>query len=282
LKFAVTISLVPEAARGPFVYHCRPPAGRESGVSLADACRRASQLGFDAVEIFPAHAAGVPRQELAGLLAEHGLAVAAFGTGAGWLVQGLSLSAADPEVRARAVDFVRGIIELGAEFSAPAIVGSIQGRSAAGTPRDLAVGLLAESLRALGRHAAALGQPLLYEPLNRYETDLFNRQAEAAAFFDAEGLVGLRLLCDLFHMNIEEPDPPATLAALGPLVGHVHWADSNRRALGMGHTDAEPIAAALAETGFAGYLSAEVFPLPSAEAAAEASIRSMRAHAARR
>ena len=54
----------------------------------------------------------------------------------------------------------------------------------------------------------------------------------------------------------------------GALVGHVHFADSNRRAIGLGHTDIAPIAAALRDIGYAGYLSAEILPLPDAETAA--------------
>jgi sugar phosphate isomerase/epimerase len=69
-------------------------------------------------------------------------------------------------------------------------------------------------------------------------------------------------------MNIEEADIAATLRAVGPLVGHVHFADSNRRAIGLGHTAMPPIIAALRAIGYAGYLSAEILPLPDDTAAA--------------
>ncbi len=274
MKSAITISLVPEALRGPFVFHCPGT----TGLSLADACAQAAALGFDAVEIFAADAASLPRADLAAALARHGLGVAAIGTGAGWVKHGLSLTDPDAGRRAAAVEFVEGIVELAADFQAPAIIGSMQGRSGPACDLGTALGHLSESLRGLSERAAVRGQPLLYEPLNRYETDLFNRQADAAAFLAAESLSHVKLLCDLFHMNIEEVDPAASLVALGPRVGHVHWADSNRRAMGLGHTSPERIVAALAEIGFGGYLSAEVFPLPTAEAAARASIESFRRH----
>ena len=44
------------------------------------------------------------------------------------------------------------------------------------------------------------------------------------------------------------------LRAVGALVGHVHFADSNRRAVGFGHTDVGPIVAALRELGYACFL----------------------------
>jgi sugar phosphate isomerase/epimerase len=86
----------------------------------------------------------------------------------------------------------------------------------------------------------------------------------------------VRLLCDLFHMNIEEADIAASLVFAGRRVGHVHWADSNRQAMGLGHTDPEPVVAALRGTGYQGFLSAEVFPLPKEMDAARQTIKSLR------
>lgn len=276
MKSAVTICLVPEARRGPFVFHVDPDPTAAAAITL-DACvREAAGLGFDSVEVFPADADSFPRQKLRDLLPEHNLGLAAVGTGAGWLKHGLSLTDPDTGVRKRAIEFIAALIDVAGEFGSPAIIGSMQGRSSAAVPRETALDLLAGALGPLGERAARHGQPLFYEPLNRYETDLFNRQAEAVAFLELRRLAHVRLLCDLFHMNIEEIDVAATLRDLGHHVGHVHWADSNRRAMGLGHTPAEPIVAALRGIGFAGHLAAEVFPLPTATAAAAASIESFR------
>jgi sugar phosphate isomerase/epimerase len=267
MKSAVTICLVPEAARGPFVFHG----------SLADGCRAAAELGFDAVEVFPATAAEIPGDALQALLATHGLALAAVGTGAGWVKHGLCLCHADAANRIRARDFIAGIIDAAGDLGAPAIIGSMQGRSGGEVSRAAALDLLADALHDLGRRAAGHGVPLFYEPLNRYETDLFNRQAEAAEFLRSRGIANVKLLCDLFHMNIEEADLAGALAACGDLVGHVHWADSNRHAVGFGHTAVAPAVAALRAMRYAGYLSAEVFPLPTPLDAARRSIDAFRA-----
>ena len=86
----------------------------------------------------------------------------------------------------------------------------------------------------------------------------------------------VKLLCDLFHMNIEEADIGSSLRAAGPLVGHVHFADSNRQAVGFGHTHVPPIIDALRSIGYAGYLSAEILPLPDSVSAARQTIDSYR------
>lgn len=266
IQSAITISLVPEARGGPFVFWD----------DLAAGCARAAALGFDAVEIFPPAADALDARELKKLLAQHSLKVAAVGTGAGWVKHQLRLTDPDAVIRRRAVDFIAAIVDFAGGFNAPAIIGSMQGRVETGVERASSLAWLAESLEQLGPRAHALGVPLLYEPLNRYETNLFNRTADAVAFLKTLRTKNVKLLCDLFHMNIEEPDMAAALRAGGAFVGHVHFADSNRQAVGFGHTDLVPVLQALRDIGYAGYLSAEILPLPDAETAAKQTIASFR------
>jgi len=266
MRSAVTISLVPEARGGPFVFWD----------DFAAACAQAAALGFDAIEIYPSSAEELDVGDIAHRLAAHGLKCAACGTGAGWVKHRLRLTDPDVTVRRKAIGFATGIVDAAGTLGAPAIVGSMQGRSGDDATREQALGWLTEALAALAERAASHGVPLLYEPLNRDDTNLFNRQAEAAEFLRAMGLGNVMLLCDLFHMSMEEADIANALRAAGPLVGHVHFADSNRLAMGWGNTDMAPIMAALREIDYAGYLSAEILPLPDSISAARQTIQSFR------
>ena len=116
----------------------------------------------------------------------------------------------------------------------------------------------------------------MYEPLNRYETNLLKTMAEGSEFLRSLKTKNVRLLADLFHMNIEEANVAQGLRDAGQYLGHVHFVDSNRRAPGLGHTDFAPIATALQELNFAGYISAEALPLPDSETAAKKTIESYR------
>jgi sugar phosphate isomerase/epimerase len=264
---AITVSLVPEARQGPFVFH----------EGLEDACRHAAALGFDAIEIFPPSAAVLEPTRLRAVLAEYGLRLAAVGTGAGWLCHQWSLTSEQPEVRQRAEDFIRGIIDAAGCLGAPAIIGSMQGRAASAEGRPVALNWLGEAVTRLAEHAwHRHGQQLLVEPLNRYETNLLNTLPETAAWLSGLATEHARILADLFHMNIEEADMAAALRAAGPWIGHVHFADSNRRAVGLGHSPLAPAVACLRELGYSGYLSAEIFPRPDAETAARQTIDSFR------
>jgi sugar phosphate isomerase/epimerase len=266
IRSAITVCLVPEAAAGPFVYHC----------DLATGCARAAAAGFDAVEIFPTEADDIDSFQLRSLLKTHGLALAAMGTGAGWVRRKLTLTDPDGHQRMCARDFAAAIVDLAGGFGAPAIIGSMQGRWGGGVSKAQALDWLREELDQLAPRAHALGVPLLFEPLNRYEANLFNTVSEAVEFLGTLRTRNVRLLCDLFHMNIEEADVAAALKLAGPLLGHVHFADSNRRAIGLGHTAIEPIAEVLREIGYAGYASAEILPLPDADTAARQTMESFR------
>jgi len=266
MKSAVTVSLVPQARGGPFVFWD----------GLEDAARQASAHGFDAIEIFPPNADALDTAAIRELLKSHQLAVAAVGTGGGWVLHKWTLTHQDAAIRESARHFIRKIIDKAAASGAPAILGSMQGRSEGEVSREQALAWLGDALEDFGEHAAQRGQPFLYEPLNRYETNLFDRTPDAAAWLRTLRTSNVRILSDLFHMNIEEADIAAALREAGSLVGHVHFADSNRRAIGLGHTAVAPIIAALRGIGYDGYLSAEILPLPDATTAARQTIESFR------
>ena len=233
-------------------------------------------LGFDAIEIFAPSGQHVDRAQLQELLGRHRLQLAAVGTGAGMLLHNHSLSDPDPDNRERACTFVREIINFGADFGAPAIVGSMQGQTHGTRSRESTLEDLADSIRELADHAAGRGMELLMEPLNRYETDLVKTLADGVQFIESVGAENVKLLADLFHMNIEETDPAQAILNCPGNIGHVHFVDSNRRAAGLGHTDYAPIAQALSATGFDGFASAEAFPQPDARTAAEMTIKAYR------
>jgi sugar phosphate isomerase/epimerase len=268
IRSAVTVSLVEEARGGPFVFWD----------DLAAACQRAAELGFDAVEIFAPGPAAVDPQLLNQLLNSHGLRVAAVGSGAGMVKHGLSLTDPRAEQRTAAQQFLRGMIEFGARYGAPTIIGSMQGRWGGALDREAALALLRDALNDLGEYANRQGVRLLYEPLNRYETNLITTLADGELLLQMLSTDNVRLLADLFHMNLEETNLAEALRQTEGSIGHVHFVDSNRRAAGLGHTDFGPIAAALHAIHYEGYLSAEALPYPDSDTAARCTIDAFRRH----
>lgn len=266
IRSSVTISLVAEAKGGPFVFWDDLDAG----------CRKAKEIGFDAVELFAPSADAVSSEHLKKLLQDEGLALAAVGTGAGWVKSRLHLALPDAAARGKARDFIRSIIDFGGPLGAPAIIGSMQGRSGEGVNHETALGYLADALEELGQHAQQYGVPLIYEPLNRYETNMATTVEAGLSLLSRLSTTNVVLLADLFHMNIEEVDVAAAIRAGGDRIGHVHFVDSNRRPAGCGHLDFAPIAAALQAIGYQGFASAEALPYPDSESAARQTMKAFR------
>lgn len=266
IRSSVTIALVPQIKTGPWIFW----EDLESGMA------KSAVLGFDAVELFTPSADAIDPERLLALLEKYELKLSAVGTGAGKVIHGLTLTDSDPEIRKKAVSFISEMITFGATFGAPAIIGSMQGNILPGMDREQVMNWLADGLNQLGKHAGFLGVPLIYEPLNRYETNLLNTLEAGAKFLDSLKTQNVKLLADLFHMNIEEIDMAESIYKFGSYIGHVHFADSNRRPMGFGHTEMAGIASALKEIEFSGFVSAEAFPFPDPDGAAKQTIHSFK------
>jgi sugar phosphate isomerase/epimerase len=127
--------------------------------------------------------------------------------------------------------------------------------------------LLLAMLHSLAPHAEQAGTAILLEPLNRYEANCLPQQKHGAEIVRALNSAGVRLMSDVFHMHIEEPNSPATLREVGDSIGHIHLADNTRKEPGSGDIDFRAIMAALKEVGFTGYMAFECgLSGPAAEA----------------
>lgn len=117
--------------------------------------------------------------------------------------------------------------------------------------------LLVDAVREICAAAAGRGLSVVYEILNRYESHQVRTVAEGLDLLARVGAANLSLLPDAYHMNIEEADPAAALRAGGRAIGLYHVADSNRCAVGEGHTDFAAQIAALDAIGYDGPIIVE-------------------------
>jgi sugar phosphate isomerase/epimerase len=152
----------------------------------------------------------------------------------------------------------------------------MQGRWCETVGQDQAMHYLQSALNELGEQALKYNVPLIYEPLNRYETNIINSLAQGSALLADLKTKNVKLLADLFHLNIEEVNIADSIRHAAGDIGHVHLADSNRRPATLGHIDFGPIAQALAEISYGGYISAECLPYSDSDSAAETTIKAFR------
>jgi sugar phosphate isomerase/epimerase len=232
------------------------------GDSLTERFQRAAEFGFDGVELT---AWGLSRP-----FAEEHDAIEAARRASGLPVASLCTMRdddfvhPDPEERARRFEKLVDLLRFADLVDAAGLIGlpirqplAMPDLSPWADSRRVTTELTTRILTDAIAQTAGVRAKLFLEPLNRYETKYLNTVAHGAELCRAVASPRVRIMADLYHMNIEEADLAASLAEAGDLVGHVHLADSNRRLPGQGHTDFVPPLAALRRSGFSGWFALE-------------------------
>lgn len=230
----------------------------------------AAKLGFDGVELNLRDSTRLDQDAVLSEVHALGLQVPSIGTGQSYFHENLSLANPFSENQTAVRQRLRGHIEFAEKLGAAVVLGSIRGKLNSDSPntRDAGYRIAVDAVQELSDFAGPRGVRLTIEPINRYETNFLNTIREAIDFARAVGRPNVGILADTFHMNIEEPNIVESLRHAGALLFHVHYADSNRYAPGMGHLDFAQITETLIGIGYDGYLSAEIIPVPNSLEAA--------------
>ncbi|MFQ8433901.1 sugar phosphate isomerase/epimerase family protein [Amaricoccus sp. W119] len=220
------------------------------GEALPEMAERIARAGLEGVELH-GDIDGIDPAEAGRIFAEKGLKIFSITPG------DADISHPDAEIRAAAVDYYRRLMDWAVALDQGAGAPRISCHGLVTRIRPVSTqaeedALLVESVRRICGFAAEKGLPVVFEILNRYESHQVRTVAEGLRLLEAVGAENLSLLPDAYHMNIEEPNPAAALRAGGGAIGLYHAADSNRQALGEGHTDFAAQIAALDAIGYAG------------------------------
>ena len=223
------------------------------GATIREKYEHARAYGFDALEL------SVDPIAAARDAIRDGVTVSAICGGyRGWLID------PDADKRKAARQDLGLLVELAGELGSGCVVVPIWGRTRnlpnIGTGRTRAEdeSIFIEAMVELAARAERAGSRLFIEPINRYQNDVCVTVADALRLRERIGSRAVRVMADLFHMNIEEADIGAALIAAGEWLAHVHLADSNRLEPGQGHLDLRPVFAALGRIGFEGFASFEL------------------------
>lgn len=241
-----------------------------AGLEFARQCEFAAALGYDGLEIAPFTLGEEPHLLPASRVAEVRRAVADAGlvtTSLHWLLVrpvGLSITTADPAVRAKTLDVMRRLIDLCAELGGKVLVhGSpAQRRLPDGAERAAAVERGIEAFAIAGEAAKAAGVTYCIEPLAATETAFVNRVEEAVAIVQRIGNPHLRTMVDASAAAQSEVVPVADLLARWlptGLIAHVQVNDRNRRGPGQGNDRFAEVFATLKRCGYAGDVAIEPF-----------------------
>jgi hydroxypyruvate isomerase len=218
-------------------------------------CARAKQIGFAAIEFWGWQDG---YEEVVKIAKENGLEISSF-TGHESIDHGFN----DLEQHDRIIQELEESIERAALFDVPGVIGFSGARL--GNQSDLE-GLVtaAKGLRRIAPIAEAKGVNINIEILNSrvdHPGYLCDRVDWGIALCEMVGSSRVKLLFDIYHVQIMEGDIIRNLRQAMPYIGHLHTAGNpGRNELDTGEMNYREICRVIRDLGYEGYLGHEFFP----------------------
>jgi sugar phosphate isomerase/epimerase len=232
------------------------------------ACKSIRDAGYTGIEIAPftlsEDPASIPatlRRQYRDIIRSEGLRFA----GLHWLMMtppGLHVTTPDSALYERSWGYVRNLIDLCADlgdggvmvFGSPKQRSATGGIAAAGAASRFEAGLAGVAQHALERDVS-----ILIEALSPAQTDVVTSLEEAASMAERIASPAIRTMFDT-HNAVDETESHAGLVdRYFKLIRHVHVNEMDGRHPGTGDYDFKPVLSVLAQRGYQGWVSLEVF-----------------------
>ncbi len=223
-----------------------------SEIPLEPFCRAVAEIGLEAIDLLEVEEWSTAQ--------DHGLAVSCGDVRAGSIEDGLN----DPANHRAIVGAFERHIPRAAREGVPNVICFFGNRR--GMDDGVAVENSVRCLEECAPIAEAEGVTILVEPLNSkpggHVDYIGDRTDYALEIVRAVDSPRVRILYDVYHMQIMEGDIVRTLAAAAPWIGHYHTGGVPGRAEidGTQELHYPAILRAIRDTGFAGFLAHEFIP----------------------
>lgn len=235
-------------------------------MDFASQCRMIRSAGFQGIEIAPFTLADNldqinpgRRRELGDTIRSEGIQFA----GLHWLLitpKWLHLTTADQGIRQKSWDYFIKLIDFCSDLGGGVMVlGSPRQRCSQGnTPAD-ALNLFQEGLALIAPHAEERRCIIAIESLPGKDTDVVNTMQEAVRIVKEIHSPAIQTMFD-FHNTTDEHEPMDVLVReYFQYICHVHINEMDGRYPGTGNLDFLPVFRVLAQRGYNGWISLEVF-----------------------
>ncbi|MGV3771689.1 MAG: sugar phosphate isomerase/epimerase family protein [Verrucomicrobiales bacterium] len=230
--------------------------------------RYAASLGYEGVEIAPFTIAksvlDIPqsrRAQIRDAAARNKIAI----TGIHWVLvqtEGLHLTDPDTKVREATSQYFTELVKFCADIGGKTIVvGSPRQRSLKeGVSFEQGWDWATEVFRQPVNVAEDKGVTICFESLAAAETNFINTAEQSLKFVQQLQSPHFKVILDVKAMCSEKKPIPQIVAETGVAnLGYFHANDANLKGPGFGSTDFVPIARALKQIGYSGFVSVEVF-----------------------
>jgi sugar phosphate isomerase/epimerase len=237
------------------------------GWTFADVCEAVRDAGYSGIEIAPftlgklaGDVSGAERDAIRETAQGTGLDI----VGLHWSLAkttGFHINTRDRDVRSHTAAYLIELANLCADLGGAILVfGSPKQRDVLdGVTQAQAWKYAVETFRAVVPALEDRDVTLCLEPLAPEETNFINTADDAARMISEIDSPRFQLLLDVKAMSSETKPIGQIIRENRSIVKHFHANDANLRGPGSGNTDFVPIAAALREIEYIGWVSVEVF-----------------------
>ncbi|WP_311552996.1 sugar phosphate isomerase/epimerase family protein [Propionimicrobium lymphophilum] len=236
----------------------------------------ASEVGADGIELRCVPSDLEHAEEIFEKVTGAGLMFGGISTGRLSRELDLNFSDTNSDKRKAGGEALCRMIDIAEIFGTDILVGSAKGNQFDDESLDAYTDRLADTLSIANEYASGKSPKIQLEVINRYEINALTTCAGTKKFLEDYELGNCYVHLDMFHMNIEEDDLPASIEHAGDKLGYFQFADSNRLWPGAGHIDFEPIFEALKSVNFQGVWSLEYQPFPDGKTAAANGVKFLR------
>lgn len=231
----------------------------------------AASLGYDGVELALKSAFEINADKLDKWLNEAGISVSCISTGQVFADTGLMFTDADKNKREKLVSIFKEMIDMASTYGQLVNIGRVRGNLTENDNGESRIRFI-DMVQELCSYASTKGVTMILEPVNRYELNFINSVQEGVELIKKINLPNMKLMPDVFHMNIEDVLIGEELAKYIDYIAYIHLADSNRLAPGRGHTNFDDVFRYLKTVNYSGWLSVEILPKPEPFSAAKQAI----------
>lgn len=237
------------------------------GWKIEDTMAFAAKAGYAAVEVAPFTIANyvtdiseAERRRIRQAAADAGIVI----SGIHWVLvqaEGMYLNHSDPAIRRRTAQYFCDLVDFCSDLGGRTIVvGSPKQRNVLeGVSPAQAWDWARETFTSSVRHALSRGVTICLEPLAPSETNFINTAADAIRFIKQFDTPSFKIILDVKAMSSESKPIPQIIQESWPDFAYFHANDKNLKGPGFGEVDFNPIAAALKQVGYNGFVSVEVF-----------------------
>lgn len=230
--------------------------------------KKLKSYGYNSVELMTRNPNELDRVEIKRILDESEMTVSMVCTGECFGQEGLMLVSNDEQVREKAFKRAVDMIDFASFLNAGVNIGRLRGHYYDDLPKSETEAMAVQVMGELAEIAKESDVVIVLEPVTMLQTNFINSTQDGIDIVRRINHPNFQLMIDIYHSNIEDPDIYKSLVDSKEILGHVHFADNNRRIPGTCGFDFEKIIETLRTIGYTGAVSIEMFQIPDQDTCA--------------